>query len=109
MGIFMKDCVIKNCGVAIQIQQNVNETFDYGKVIKILDDINEYKDSFNKAYGDKSKDVEEILVKIKNDCLDEKSPEIIKKSLSALKEITKNVTGNVITTGILSMLEQIKI
>lgn len=109
MGIFMKDCVIKNCGVAIQIQQNVNETFDYGKVIKILDDINEYKDSFNKAYGNKSKDVEEILAKTKNDCLDKKSPEIIRKSLSALKEITKDVTSNVITKGILSMLEQIEI
>ena len=109
MSIVIKNCVMENCGVGIQIQQNVNEAFDYGKVIKILDDINEYKDSFNKAYGNKSKDVEEILEKTKNDCLDKKSPEIIRKSLSALKEITKDVTSNIITTGILSMLEQIKI
>lgn len=82
MTIFMKDCVIKDCGVGIQIQQNVNEAFDYGKVIKILDDISEYKDLFNKAYGAKSKDVEEILTKTKNDCLDKKSPEIIKGSVT---------------------------
>ena len=59
----------KNCSIningnvtGIQIQQNtvnstqnknVNEAFDYDKVLKILDEINMYRDMFNRAYNEK--------------------------------------------------------
>lgn len=114
----------KNCSVningnvaGIQIQQNtvnstqnqnVNEAFDYDKVLKILDEINVYRDMFDRAYNEKSKEVKDILDKTKQDCLDKKSPSIIKKSLFALKNITKEVSSNLITTGVLGLLEQIK-
>lgn len=122
----------KNCSIningnvtGIQIQQNtvnstqnqnVNEAFDYDKVLKILDEINMYRDMFDRAYNEKSKEVKDILDKTKQDCLDKKSPSIIKKSLLALKNITKEVSSNVtkevssklITTGVLGLLEQIK-
>ncbi|MBM6760051.1 hypothetical protein [Megamonas hypermegale] len=114
----------KNCSIningnvtGIQIQQNtvnstqnknVNEAFDYDKVLKILDEINMYRDMFNRAYNEKSKEVKDILDRTKQDCLDKKSPSIIKKSLFALKNITKEVSSNLITTGVLGLLEQIK-
>lgn len=93
---------------SIQIQ-NINQEFDYEKVMKVLNEIGEYTGLFDDVYGKDSKIAQDALSNAREAICNKKSPEIIKKALLVFKDITLKVSSSLITTGILELLREINI
>lgn len=87
--------------------QNVNQEFDYDKVVEILNEIDKYVPMFVDTYGQDCKIAENALNEAKKAVSARENPSKIKKALSILKDVSVRVSSNLITTGILALLKQI--
>lgn len=89
--------------------QNVNQVFDYDKVIEILNEIDKYVPMFADTYGQEYKIAENALNEAKRTVFARDNPSKIKKALFILKDVSLRVSSNLIATGILALLKQIGI
>lgn len=99
----------------IQIQQNssfssqnmtVQNDFDYEKVATTLREIQSYIEypQFTDTYGANSDNVKQLIEDTLSAVQEKQEPNLIKKSLKVLKDLTIGAGGSLIATGILSLL-----
>lgn len=99
-----------------QIQQNsnnsaqsikTNDAFDYEKLLNVLDEIKEYFDlpKFNKDFADKAEDVKKCVDELAVMAKNKENPNVIKKSLILLKDLTIGASGSIIASGILGLIK----
>lgn len=87
--------------------QNVNQVFDYEKVVEILNEIDKYVPMFADIYGHDCEKAENALNEAKEAVVARENPSKIKKALSILKDVSLRVSSSLIATGILTLLEKI--
>lgn len=99
----------------IQIQQNavhssqtmmVQDGFDYEKVATTLKEIQGYIEfpQFKNTYGVNSENVKQLIEDTLSAVQERQKPDIIKKSLKVLQDLTIGAGGSLIASGILSLL-----
>lgn len=102
----------------IQIQQNVsnstqsqsvNETFDYEKILEVLQEVLKFEHTFKDTYGHEAEHVLELLDKAKQAAVNKEEPSKIKSLLNTVKDISLRVTSSLVSTGIIGLLSQIGI
>lgn len=99
----------------IQIQQNTSNSsqkmtiqtgFDYEQIAKVLKDIQSYTElpQFNSAYGENADHVKALINETLSAVQEKQEPNLIKKSLQVLKDLTIGAGGSLIASGILALL-----
>ena len=99
-----------------QVQQNsdnskqtIKQEFDYESVLKLLLSIQNQSDDqkFITAFGDKTEEIKSIINETIELVNQKDEPTKIKTCLNKLKDITQNVAGNLLATGIYNEILQL--
>ena len=99
-----------------QVQQNsdnskqtIKQEFDYESVLKLLLSIQNQSDDqkFITAFGDKTEEIKSIINETIEMVKQKDEPTKIKTCLNKLKDITQNVAGNLLATGIYNEILQL--
>lgn len=89
--------------------QNVNQEFDYDKVVEILNEISKYIPMFADTYGKDHKIAENALNEAKKAVSGKENFSKVKRALAILKDVSLRVSSSLIANGILALLKQIGI
>lgn len=100
----------------IQIQQHSvsstqhlvnNEDFDYEKAKNIINQINKYNEEFISIYGESATKVQGTIENITQLILEKEEPTKIKKLFGTIKELTIGISGSLIASGIIQLINTI--
>lgn len=104
----------------IQIQQNspnsrqsitVETGLEYERVEQTLKEIQGYTDlpQFQDAYGENAEAVKDLIVETLSAVEKKEDPNLIKKSLRVLRDLTIGIGGSLVASGILALLGNLPI
>lgn len=89
---------------ATQTQTFEQSEFDYENVQKIIEEIKRNDNKLDGIYGKNVNKVREILMEVSSLAEKKKEPKKIRESLLLLKDLSIGITGNLIASGIVSMI-----
>lgn len=87
---------------------NNNESFPYEEVLKIVTEIRKYEEKLIQDLGEKGERFTEVLDEITKEVDAQGNPSKIKKTLGVLKEFVVGVSGSLVASEVLALLQNIK-
>ena len=91
-----------------QISNNT-EVFPYEDVMKVLSEINKYKDRLSADLGENGEKFCETLAEVTDEVQSKGNPSKIKTALGLLRDFVVGVSGSLAASGVLALLHQISI
>ena len=94
---------------AIQNQTVGQNDFDYTNVQKIVEQIKKYDNVLDDTYNDDADKVREIVSEVTALTERKEEPKKIKNALLALKDLSIGVSGNIIASGIINLIDKLNL
>lgn len=95
-------------GTINSTQTTINgEQFPYEEILKILKEIEKHKEELAADFGKSETEFCNILSEAINETESRQNPSKIKRVLKLLKELAVGISGSLIASGVVAMLEKI--
>lgn len=86
--------------------QNVTESFDYEKLVRVISSIRQYDTLLENEYRENVKQVRDILSEIEKLAAQKRESRKIKVLLNDLKNLSIGISGSIIASGIISQISE---
>lgn len=88
---------------------NNNDTFPYEEIFKVVTEIGKYKGILIQDLGENGEQFVKVLDEISEAVREQRNPSKIKKAVEVLKGLVIGVSGSLIASGVLALLQNIKL